>query len=62
MKDLVKMNTPLVSIIIPCYNDWQYVEQSVFSALNQTYTNREIIIVDDCSSDNSLDIINKYLD
>ena len=59
MKDLVKMNTPLVSIIIPCYNDWQYVEQSVFSALNQTYTNREIIIVDDGSNEKTKLVLNK---
>lgn len=40
---------PLVSIIIPCYNDWQYIEQAVASALNQTYVNKEVIVVDDGS-------------
>ncbi|RTY84399.1 glycosyltransferase [Flavobacterium sp. GSP27] len=40
----------LISIVIPCYNDSQYVEQSVLSALNQTYTNIEVIIVDDGSN------------
>ncbi|SHG11571.1 hypothetical protein SAMN05444372_102311 [Flavobacterium micromati] len=39
----------LISIIIPCYNDWQYIEQAVASALNQTYNNIEVIIVDDGS-------------
>jgi glycosyltransferase involved in cell wall biosynthesis len=41
----------LVSIIIPCYNDANYVEQSVQSALNQTYAHKEIILVDDGSND-----------
>jgi glycosyltransferase involved in cell wall biosynthesis len=39
-----------VSIIIPCYNDVQYIEKCVLSALNQTYTNIEVIIVDDGSN------------
>ena len=39
----------LISIIIPCYNDAQYIEQAVNSALNQTYENIEVILVDDGS-------------
>ena len=42
---------PLVSIIITCYNDVQYVEQAIDSAINQEYTNKEIIVVDDGSND-----------
>ena len=41
----------LISIIIPCYNDAQYIEQSVNSALSQTYLHKEVIVVDDGSND-----------
>ncbi|MBG6187838.1 glycosyltransferase family A protein [Flavobacterium sp. CAN_S2] len=42
-------NSPLISIVIPCYNDLKFIEQSVQSALNQTYENIEVILVDDGS-------------
>lgn len=43
-------NALLISIIIPCYNDAQYIEQAVDSALNQTYPYKEVIVVDDGSN------------
>lgn len=46
-----------VSIIIPVFNVQQYIEKSLLSALNQDFTNIEYIIVDDCGSDNSMEIV-----
>ena len=51
---------PLVSVIIPNYNHAKFLEQRINSVLNQTYQNFEIIILDDKSTDNSIDIIKKY--
>jgi glycosyltransferase involved in cell wall biosynthesis len=43
-------HTPLLSIVIACYNDADYIEQAVNSALKQTYANKEVIVVDDGSN------------
>ncbi|MCR0182842.1 glycosyltransferase [[Clostridium] innocuum] len=51
----------LVSIIMPAYNSAQYIDESIQSVLNQTYLNWELIIVDDCSSDDTDIVIQKYL-
>ncbi len=52
--------TPLISIIINNYNYRRFLAQSIDSALNQTYSNTEVIVVDDGSTDNSREIIEKY--
>lgn len=52
--------TPLVSIIMPCYNAERYIAPSIESVLAQTYTNWELLITDDCSTDNSVKIAQKY--
>lgn len=49
-----------VSVIIPNYNYARYLDQRIQSVLNQTYRNFEVIILDDCSTDNSLEVIAKY--
>lgn len=56
------MKQPLVSVVITCYNYADYVEQAIKSILQQTYKNIELIIIDDGSTDKSLDIITKYRD
>ncbi|WP_162200458.1 glycosyltransferase family 2 protein [Kordia jejudonensis] len=52
--------TPKVSIIIPVYNTEKYLEKSLHSAINQTLKELDIIIVDDKSTDNSLQIIREF--
>jgi glycosyltransferase involved in cell wall biosynthesis len=54
------MNNPLVSIIVPCYNQAQYLDETLLSVLEQTYTQWECIIVDDGSSDNTALIAEKW--
>lgn len=54
--------SPLVSVIIPNYNHARYLEQRLDSVFNQTYPNFEVIILDDCSTDNSLEVIKRYKD
>ena len=51
---------PKLSIIIPVYNVEKYLERCLDSVLNQTFDDIEIICVNDCSTDNSLNILNKY--
>ncbi|MGK0185205.1 MAG: glycosyltransferase involved in cell wall biosynthesis [Verrucomicrobiales bacterium] len=53
---------PLVSILIPCYNSEAYLAEALDSALAQTYTNVEVIVVDDGSSDDSTEVLSSYGD
>ncbi|MBP5366493.1 MAG: glycosyltransferase [Bacteroidales bacterium] len=54
-------DNPLVSIIVPNYNYARFLRQRMESVLNQTYCNTEIIILDDCSTDESASIIKQYV-
>ena len=50
----------LVSIVIPCFNAEKWIKETIDSCLNQSYSNIEIIIIDDGSVDSSLEIIKSY--
>lgn len=52
----------LVSIIMPSWNTGKFIEESIKSVLNQTYKNWELIIVDDCSTDNTDEIVASFND
>lgn len=52
----------LVSVIMPSYNTADYIADSIKSVISQTYQNWELIIVDDCSTDNTDDIVSYFSD
>lgn len=51
---------PLVSIVTPLYNSEKFIKETIESVLSQTYTNWEMLIVNDCSKDNGASIVEKY--
>lgn len=58
----IKDNNSLVSIIIPVYNAEKYIKESLDSVVSQNFAEKEVIIVDDCSSDKSAEIIKQYME
>ena len=54
--------TPLVSVLLPVYNVELYIEEALCSILNQTYTNFECIVIDDASTDRTVQIIESVKD
>ncbi|MDQ9094142.1 glycosyltransferase family 2 protein [Pseudoalteromonas haloplanktis] len=54
------MSTPLVSIIMPAYNSQKYISYSIESVLKQNYTNWELLITDDMSSDGTKEVVKSY--
>lgn len=54
------MTAPLISVIIPVYNVEEYIDACMASVIHQTYTNLEIILIDDGSTDNSGHICDEY--
>lgn len=62
MEEQRNNSMPLVSVIIPTYNVERYIEECLDSILNQNYPNIEIIVCDDCSTDNTWNILGNYKD
>ena len=56
------MATPLVSVIIPAYNQAEFLAETIQSVLNQTYQNFEIIVVNDASPDNTDEVMMRFID
>lgn len=54
------MNSPILSVVMSVYNAEKYLEQSIESILSQSFTDFEFIIIEDCSTDNSLEILKNY--
>lgn len=59
-KQYNKVSNPIISIILTNYNQFHCIHKSIRSIQNQSIKNLEIIIIDDCSSDNSTEIIKRY--
>lgn len=55
-----EVNDALVSVIMPACNSEKYITESIVSVLEQSYKNLELIIINDCSSDNTLEIIKTF--
>ena len=57
---ILSSDKPLVSIIILCYNQADIISRAIESVLNQTYQHIQLVIVDDCSGDNSKAVIESW--
>src|SRR5690554_578625 len=55
-------NKSKVSIVVPCYNGSQFVQETLLSVINQSYSNFEILIINDGSTDNSIEVIQSVKD
>lgn len=61
-EDIKPVVDGLVSIIMPSWNTANFIAESIQSVIDQTYTNWELLIVDDCSTDNTDEIVTSFLD
>lgn len=58
---ILTLDKPLVSVIILCYNQSEIISRAIKSVLDQSYQNIQVVIVDDCSKDNSKEVIQDWL-
>jgi GT2 family glycosyltransferase len=62
MPETVLNNPPLISIIMPTHNAGRYIGKAIQSVLDQTYSNWELLIIDDASSDNTAEVVRSFND
>ena len=55
-----ELTSGLVSIVMPCYNGEQFIDETIKSVLNQTYQKWELLVIDDGSRDSSASIVQNY--
>ena len=58
----MKKSYPKISVVIPSFNQGNFIEETILSIINQKYPNLELIIIDALSTDNTLEIVKKYYD
>ena len=56
----MQREAPLVSVLMTAFNRQNFIEEAIESVLSSTYTNFELIVVDDCSTDNTVAVAQKY--
>ena len=56
------MKNELVSIIMPTYNCAKFIKETIESVISQTYENWELVIIDDCSNDNTEEVVASFND
>ena len=57
---VLPIDGPLVSVVVPNYNHAAFLDERIGSILNQTYTNIEVLLMDDCSPDNSCEVLQRW--